>query len=255
MMVENPPKPPKPTKPRCGAKTRAGGTCQLAAGFRTDHPGEGRCRFHGGATPVKHGRYSSIKRPRIKQLLEEYEKDPEPMNLLPEVKLLRALTTDFVERWEHFTDITFRWHTLFHKDYVEAVNKWRAEVRDMLQADADELARLFPEHEIPPVPDPSHYTPDKPRQILDITAAAGLVDKIGAMVDRIEKHRKESAITLETLEKVLELVGVELVRAVQDEVSDAAVRARLLANFERRWASLHIDAQGSASSGTSSAVN
>lgn len=241
--------------PRCGAKKRDGKPCQHWAGFRTDHFGEGRCYMHGGRTPVKTGRYSSIKRPRIKELLEQYEHDPEPMNLLPEVKLLRALTTDFVERWEHFTDITFRWHALFHKEYTEAVNKWRAEVLDMLQADADELARLFPEREIPPVPDPARYAPEKPRQILDITAAAGLVDKIGAMVDRIEKHRRESAITLETLEKVLELVGVELVRAVQDEVSDAAVRARLLANFERRWASLHIDPQGSASSGTSPAVN
>lgn len=40
---------------RCGAKTRMagereGGPCRHWAGFRTDHPGVGRCYLHGGAT-------------------------------------------------------------------------------------------------------------------------------------------------------------------------------------------------------------
>jgi hypothetical protein len=42
---------------KCGARNRTGGTCQLTAGWGTDHgpadgqPGQGRCRFHGGNTP------------------------------------------------------------------------------------------------------------------------------------------------------------------------------------------------------------
>jgi hypothetical protein len=36
---------------RCGAKTRAGTPCQLVAGHGTGHPGTGRCRRHGGASP------------------------------------------------------------------------------------------------------------------------------------------------------------------------------------------------------------
>jgi len=35
----------------CGAKKRNGAPCQLAPGFGTDHPGIGRCKFHGGSTP------------------------------------------------------------------------------------------------------------------------------------------------------------------------------------------------------------
>lgn len=38
-------------KPRCGSKTRAGGTCQQNRGHRTDHPGLGKCWLHGGRTP------------------------------------------------------------------------------------------------------------------------------------------------------------------------------------------------------------
>lgn len=46
----------------CGAKTRAGTPCRYVAGYKTDHLGQGRCRLHGGATPIKHGRRSKIKR-------------------------------------------------------------------------------------------------------------------------------------------------------------------------------------------------
>lgn len=54
---------------KCGAKTRAGGKCQLQAGHGTDHIGTGRCRSHGGASngapkgnknALKHGIYSKL---------------------------------------------------------------------------------------------------------------------------------------------------------------------------------------------------
>lgn len=36
----------------CGAKKRSGKLCTQPAGFGTDHPGTGQCRYHGGATVV-----------------------------------------------------------------------------------------------------------------------------------------------------------------------------------------------------------
>ena len=39
-------------KPKCGAKAATTGkSCLRPAGWGTLHPGEGRCRFHGGASP------------------------------------------------------------------------------------------------------------------------------------------------------------------------------------------------------------
>ena len=35
----------------CGARTRKGTPCRRPAGWGTDHPGVGRCKYHGGATP------------------------------------------------------------------------------------------------------------------------------------------------------------------------------------------------------------
>jgi hypothetical protein len=61
--------------PRCGARTRSGGTCKAAA------MPNGRCRMHGGRSPGaaignknawKHGRYSAeaiAERKVIRQLL------------------------------------------------------------------------------------------------------------------------------------------------------------------------------------------
>jgi hypothetical protein len=37
-------------RPRCGAKTRSGGTCRNGSGARTDTPGSGYCWLHTGAT-------------------------------------------------------------------------------------------------------------------------------------------------------------------------------------------------------------
>lgn len=221
----------------CAAKTRSGTPCKKPAGWGTDHVGQGRCKLHGGATPIKHGRYSSIQRPRLRELLDAFENDPEPLNLLPEVKLLRALLTDFVERYEEVTEATLAWHNSWGDKYREAVDTWREQMLRALESggwqdtEADDLKDP---------PDPLEYM-TKPRQMLDITAAAGLVDKVGAMVDRIEKYRREGSITLETLDRVLEQLGVEVVHALQEEVRDGVTRTAVLAAVERRWADIRLD--------------
>lgn len=225
------------TGPKCNATTRAGTQCQRPAGWGTDHAGQGRCKLHGGATPIKHGRYSTITRPRIRELLEQFETDPTPLDLLPEVKLLRALLTDFVERYDEVTEAVLAWHNSWGDRYREAVDTWREEMLRALEAgrwrdtEADNLKDP---------PDPLDYM-TKPRQMLDITAAASLVDKVGAMVDRIERYRREGSITLETLDRVLEQLGVEVVHALAEEVPDAAARAAILANVERRWGTIRLD--------------
>jgi hypothetical protein len=48
-------------------------------------------------------------RPRIRELLEELDDDPNPLDLLPELKLLRALTGDFINRHEEFTEALLKW--------------------------------------------------------------------------------------------------------------------------------------------------
>lgn len=210
--------------------------CRARAGSGTDHVGQGRCRHHKGNAPVKHGRYSRVTRPRIRELLDAFENDDTPLDLLPELKLLRALTLDFVERYDEFVDSMYAWHASFERSYQVAFNEWRETVLQRIEKEGWENIEG---QDLPSPPDPLDYV-TKPRQVLDVSAAAGLVDKIGAMVDRIEKHKQSGSITLETLERTLQAVGVELVKAVRKEVSDESVRSRILAAFELGWATVHI---------------
>lgn len=228
----------------CGAKTRSRvGVCQNPAGSGTNHLGEGRCKFHGGNAPVKHGRYSKIRRPQVKQLIEDFEKDPEPLNLLPEVTLLRALLHDYVDRHEKLTTELAAWHNSYGKAFQQKYREWYAEVMDLADRGA-------PPEEMPPPPEPNDFA-GRPTSAgsADITSVAKLIDQVGSMVDRIEKHKTTSTISLATLSHLLEQVGVELVHALQEEVKDEALRTRILQTFERRWGTVRIQPDGSVAQG------
>src|SRR6266851_1476940 len=85
--------------PKCGARRRQGpGTCRQAAGWKTDHPGAGRCKLHGGGTPIKHGLYSKLKRKTLQEALNETPDDSITLALDNEIRLLRAMVKDMLER-------------------------------------------------------------------------------------------------------------------------------------------------------------
>jgi len=71
----------------CGATSRrktADGqqmACMALSGQGTDHPGQGRCKFHGGATPLIHGRASKVVRQTIIDRVSAMERDPKLLSL------------------------------------------------------------------------------------------------------------------------------------------------------------------------------
>lgn len=189
----------------CGSPRSKGkeGTCQRPAGWGTDHVGDGRCKLHGGKSKITHGRYSKITRPRLKELIAQFEGDPDPLNLLPEVILLRALIQDYVERYDQFTEALLAWHS----DWKE------------------------------------NRQSEKPQQVIDILSAAKFIGQIGTLIERIEKQKQEGTISLEALDRVVEQFGVELVAAAQEVIQDADTRSALLGAVERRWGTIRIDAK------------
>jgi hypothetical protein len=80
----------------CGATTRGGTPCTQKAGWGTDHVGVGRCKLHGGATPIKHGRYSLTHRETIGHLIQEHRESPDPLDTTEEIAVLRALAEDYL---------------------------------------------------------------------------------------------------------------------------------------------------------------
>src|SRR4030043_486209 len=76
----------------CGAHTTSenavGDICQLKAGHDTYHPGTGRCKFHGGSTPMRYG--SDRYKGRLRDHFEFMEKDETtPLDLVPELQVQR----------------------------------------------------------------------------------------------------------------------------------------------------------------------
>ena len=96
--------------PRCGARTRSGGSCRNKAGKGTDHVGKGRCKFHGGATPMKHGIYSTVADQRVKELMDELDENPMPLDVTRELNLTRALLARWLERYDDLTDVLIAWN-------------------------------------------------------------------------------------------------------------------------------------------------
>lgn len=194
--------PKRPVGWYCAGHNRDGDPCTNRAGKGTDHLGQGKCKSHGGATPLKHGRYSTITRPRIAELLNQFEDDPDPLNILPEVKLLRALIIDYIERYDAFTDALLSWYDSWKKD---GVNEGR------------------------------------PRQVIDILTVGKFIADIGSLVEKIQKQRQEGTISMATLNRVMEMMAIEVASAVQEVVKDADQSAKLLGIIENRWSTISLD--------------
>lgn len=98
----------------CNAKKKSGGTCRRPAGAGTDHLGQGRCRRHGGtgtSRMIVHGWYSQVTHHRIKDLLGRLTQiEMNAMDLIPEANLLRAMTIDYVNRYDQFVEALMAWY-------------------------------------------------------------------------------------------------------------------------------------------------
>jgi hypothetical protein len=79
--------------------------CTRPAGWGTPHPGEGRCKLHGGSTPtgiasvyLKSGRYSRDLPTRLLSTYQEALADPNAPDLADEIALMDARLRDLLAR-------------------------------------------------------------------------------------------------------------------------------------------------------------
>ena len=86
----------------CNARTRngsgsEGGRCRHEAGWGTDHPGVGRCKLHGGASPVKHGLYSDVTTHRLAGRLAQLREDEDTLlDLREQIALQAAVIQEYI---------------------------------------------------------------------------------------------------------------------------------------------------------------
>ncbi|GAA4015594.1 hypothetical protein GCM10022631_29680 [Deinococcus rubellus] len=228
---------PREQEEICGAKGRRNGKpCRHPAGFRTDHSGSGRCWLHGGLTPAPKGRYTSIRRARIKELLIEFQDDPDPLNLLPEAMLLRALVQDFIDRFDEQDQMLTRWNLSFEKAFQSDWSAWWNELR----ADALECEGDLSEELLVAMPDPMTYLPSKPLRMSDITKVSSLIDKIGTMVERIRKARSVETFSMNTIDLLWTAMSAHLTQAMLEVIEDDPLRSQLHASVEEKWSTISL---------------
>jgi len=89
---------------KCNARTPNSptGYCRLHSGYKTDHVGNGRCKFHGGLAGrrITHGLYSKQLPSTIRKEFDKLSKSPELINLSSELALTKTLLLNFLENIE-----------------------------------------------------------------------------------------------------------------------------------------------------------
>lgn len=143
--------------------------CRAKAGQGTDHLAQGRCRNHGGATPITHGRYSDVLRGSVGEHLDRLtlETEKEQLDVLPEAQMLRAIVLSVGEKWEKF----FEGITSYNDDEAREA---RAEERRPKFLAVPELADL-----------------------------ADLAKKTAEIVNMVHKQRSSNAISLPDFHRLM----------------------------------------------------
>lgn len=227
----------------CGARTRNGSPCRKPLGAGTDHVGQGKCKLHGGATPIRHGRYSQITREPLRLLIERHEADPDPLNMLAELAAARAFFEDFVNRYDEWREAILAWWQSWQltrrrwsaeeiqafkglvDDFVDRARTESTELTDRQQS-ALTLARSFLDALS------GEDAEARPRQILDVSAAHSMLGEITKIVERIERIRAANAISRPDLLRVMAEMG----RVVEAHVGDEKAREKI----QEGWLAIRV---------------
>lgn len=229
----------------CGADTKQSEakypSCHRPAGWGTDHAGAGKCKLHGGASIVKSGRYATMDRPRIRDLIAQFELDPDPLNILPEVAAARAIFVDFIERYDEMTAGLLAWHASYSATYLPLdeekaiafaglLDEHEILLRDVGEPTELQLSNLAAARKYVEALQANRVIEKaKPRVILDISDARTHVDTITKIVERIEKIRAANAISRTDFTRLTDQMGKVVMMNVDDPVKLKAIRNGWLA--------------------------
>jgi hypothetical protein len=201
--------------PICGAHSRTTGKpCQNVAGKGTDHLGQGRCRYHGGATPIKHGLYSKVRRGRLGQRIAEIASRTDLLDLNEELALLKAL----LQQW-----------LLEHQSLVDGIRSWHRSTspafKILLQSnDASEIREAI-------VALRAAET-SRPGQLPAVDIITMLTDKIGHTAERIAKM--STVCTRGQVQRILDRMGTIVAEHVDEQTGQKIIQGWANIELEQR---------------------
>lgn len=145
------------------------GYCKRPSGDRTDHLGQGRCKWHGGSSPIKTGLYSKVIRSDMAELITLFENQEDPWDLTSEISTARAFLTKFVNEYDDIVEALLTWWMLYDAETEGNVGK-------------------------PPIP-PSEK------------AVIGMLDTISKIVKRSQEIKSDHTVTRKDLFRILGEMG------------------------------------------------
>lgn len=218
----------------CGRPTRnpaaLGPYCKQTAGKRTDHEGIGACWLHGGRNVLKHGRYSTIDRQKVVDLVAEYEETENPLDTSPELAFTRALLHDFVERYDAYASALIAWHESYtqgapHHQVVAAVSVLLDRYQDehhKTECDNNQHYQLLRKWQMAAL-----SANPKPIQIMDLADAVKMLSEVTKMVERVRKIQSAQAISRKDFARVMQEIGNIIDTTVTNDREKAAIRDKV----------------------------
>ncbi len=189
---------------RCSARAKTTGRrCGKPAGWGTGHNGQGNCRYHGGCNPIKTGRWSKIKRKSIGQAIAHFEEEGDPLDLIPDLNLLRALVQDFIERYECFRDALLAWHD------ANRLRRLLGYCRQLQRAVALEKRQEIVGRISEAI---AGLESGRPRQVLDLSDAGRLIDRCSKVAQRHHAIKSTGAITMDAFRRVHEQMALIMIK-------------------------------------------
>lgn len=259
----------------CGAKTRASekhAHCRRPAGWGTDHgpkgrrgkrrPGSGRCKLHGGATPITTGRgtalsrlrYRGVERVELRELIEQFEDDPDPLNIMPELAAARAALVDFLNRFAMNRDALLDWHADWSLKYLPISQENELAFFGLLE----EYAVLCGEHGIElsekqesnlalakkyvaKLTEERLSGRVKPKEVLDPSAAIGLIGEITKIAEREWERREKNAISRTDFFRLMNQMGLATEKIIRRLITDDVEATKVLTELKHDWHTLALN--------------
>jgi hypothetical protein len=168
------------------------------------------------------GRYADkLRHPAIAVLIEQFENDPDPMNLFSELAASRALFIDYINRYESYTEALLAWHESWNAPQSltpEDIETLRTAIAiaeedgassDLIKEVGKVMDKLTA---VGPV--------QRPRQVLDVSDSYRILAETTKIAERIKKMEFIDAIAKRDLGRIMQ----EMAKAVAKHVPDAGVQ-------------------------------
>jgi hypothetical protein len=176
-----------------------------------------------------------VARREIQELLRELEQDPNPLNIEPDLLMVRALLADFLNRYEENRDAVLAWYASWngrpwsHEDMTHlksVMDMYEGRMREDGTWEDDEggsMERMALEQAQRFLANLREAQQTRPREVLDIADAYRMASEATKIVERIEKIRSRGAISREDFARVM----TELGRTIEAGLSPAKIRVAL----------------------------